>query len=302
MLYFFIVIHVENQINVGDQNTQQTGQNINNQSMQIPEKKKVNYWMISTLILTVLFFGIFVLYVFSQYQSSQSSSNIRSTLPPLVSELACSQDNDCVTGIQATSCCSCPKAINKQLIGTDDWEQYEFGKDYSPQQSKSCGGTVACKPCEFPETPVCSSGKCQFPNQISIQPSDTQKQNVSVSIQLKKTTYGLGEPIAFTITNNTQQSVYYFPETCASSLVQVFMMPNANSIPIQGDQKVCLLAPAVETLLPNGNITGKITDKTLSKMVPGRYKIKFYYSLEKRDRFGLGEQSTLESEILTVSE
>lgn len=293
---------MENQINTGDENSQQIGQNPVGQSVQIPEKPRINYWKISTLILVLLFFGILGLYLFSAYKANRSGLNITPTQPPLSNEFVCSQDSDCVIGIQTTSCCSCPKAVNKKLIGTNDWEQYEFGKDYSSQQSKSCGGTVACKPCEFPETPFCSSGECQFPNQINIQPSDTQKQNVSVSIQLKKTTYGLGEPIAFTITNNTQQSVYYFPETCASSLVQVFMMPNANSIPVQGDQKVCTLAPAVETLLPNGNITSKITDKTLSKMVPGRYKVKFYYSLEKSDRFGLGEQSTIESEILTVSE
>lgn len=201
---------MENQINTGDENSQQIGQNPVGQSVQIPEKPRISYWKISTLILSLLFFGILGLYLFSAYKANQLGLNIT--------------------------------------------------------------------------------------------PTDTQKQNVSVSIQLKKTTYGLGEPIAFTITNNTQQSVYYFPETCASSLVQVFMMPNANSIPVQGDQKVCMLAPAVETLLPNGNITSKITDKTLSKMVPGRYKVKFYYSLEKRDRFGLGEQSTIESEILTVSE
>lgn len=302
MLYFFIEIHMENQINVGDQNAQQIGQNINNQPVQIPEKSKVNYWMISTLILAVLFFGILSLYVFSLYKTNQSGSNITPTQPPSASEFACSQDDDCVIGIQATSCCSCPEAVNKELIGTKDWEQYEFGKDYSSQQSKSCGGTVACQPCEFPETPVCSNSKCQFPNQIIVQPSVIQKKNISVSIQLKKTTYSLSEPIFFTIMNNIQQNVYYFPETCASSLVQVFTIPDDKSTPIQGDPKICTLAPAVQTLLPNKDITSKIPDKTFSKMVPGDYKIKFYYSLEKRDRFAIGTQSIVESETLTISE
>lgn len=293
---------MENQINVSDQNTQQIGQNMSNQSVQIPEKPKINYWMISTIILAVLFFGISSLYVFSRYQNGQSGSGVTLIIPPISNEFACSQDNDCVIGIQATSCCSCPKAINKKLIGTNNWEQYEFGKDYSSQQTKSCGGTVACKPCEFPETPVCSNRKCQFPNQISVQPSDIQKKNVSVSVQLKKTTFSLSEPIIFTITNNAQQNVYYFPETCAGSLVQVFTIPDDNSTLIQGDQKVCMLAPTVETLLPNGNITSKISEKTLSKMVPGDYKIKFYYSLEKRDRFAIGTQSIVESETLTILE
>jgi len=63
-----------------------------------------------------------------------------------------------------------------------------------------------------------------------------------------------------------------------------------------------MLAPSVETLLPNKNITNVIPEKTFSKMVPGNYKIKFYYSLEKRDRFTLGAQSIVESETLTISE
>ena len=69
-----------------------------------------------------------------------------------------------------------------------DWEQYELGKDYSSQQTKSCGGTVACKPCEFSEQPICVSGKCQFSNQVNIKPSDVQKQNVDVFVRLNKTT------------------------------------------------------------------------------------------------------------------
>lgn len=295
-------MHMKNQINVDDQNAQQAGRNINDQSLNTPANSKINYWMILTLILTILFFGISGLYVFSIYKNSQSGSNVLPIKPPLSSELACSKDDDCIIGIQTTSCCSCPKAVNQKLIGTKDWEQYESGKDYSSRKSEFCRETITCKPCEFPETPTCSSGKCQFPNQMNIQPSDAQNQNASVSIQFKKTTYGLDEPIVFTITNNTQQNAYYFPETCATSLVQVFIIPDNNSTPIQGDQKICMLAPTVETLLPNGNITSKIPDKTLSKMVPGRYKIKFYYSLEKRDLFALGEKSIVESETLTISE
>lgn len=210
---------MKNKISVNVKNSQKIGQNSVSQPSQIPEKPKVNYWIISTLILAALFFGILGLYIFSSgYKTNQSVSTINPTQSP-----------------------------------------------------------------------------------IDISPTDTQKQRAEVFIQLEKTTYRPGEPIVFTITNNTQQNVYYFPETCASSLVQVFISPDDNSIPIHGDQKVCMLVPTVETLLLNGNITSKIPDKTLSNMVPGRYKIKFYYSLEKRDRFALGEQSIVESEILTIS-
>jgi len=65
MLYFFIEIHMENQINMGDQNTQQIGQNSISQSAQIPGKPKFNYWMVSTLILAALLFGFLGWYIFS---------------------------------------------------------------------------------------------------------------------------------------------------------------------------------------------------------------------------------------------
>ncbi len=259
---------MENQINTGNKNTR----------------------MFSILILGILFFGILGWYIFSVvYKTNQLGLNITPTKPPVSNDFACSKDGDCVIGIQATSCCSCPKAVNKKQIGTKDWEQYEFGKDYSSQQTKSCGGIVACEPCELPVQPMCAGGKCQFSNQ-----------KTGVFIQLPKTTYGHDESIVFTVTNNTQQNVYYFPETCASSLVQVFLILDGDSTLIQGEQKICMLAPSVETLLPNGSITSKIPEKTFSKMAPGTYKMKFEYSTEKRDRFVIGEHSTVDSETFTV--
>jgi len=48
------LIRMENQINMGDQNIQQIGQNPVSQPIPTPEKPKFNYWMISTLILGAL--------------------------------------------------------------------------------------------------------------------------------------------------------------------------------------------------------------------------------------------------------
>lgn len=45
---------MENQMNVSDQNTQQIGQNPVSQPVQTLMKSKINYWMISTLILLVI--------------------------------------------------------------------------------------------------------------------------------------------------------------------------------------------------------------------------------------------------------
>lgn len=127
-------------------------------------------------------------------------------------------------------------------------------------------------------------------------------QNQSLSIGLDKKEYRLGESISFTISNNTQKNVYYFPETCASSIVQVFVIQNNKPILIQGDTKVCMLAPSVETLSPNQSITGKIPEKTLSKMAQGTYKIRFNYSTEKKSRFGIGEHSIVDSETFIMVE
>src|SRR3989344_4973592 len=54
MIYFFLERHMENQINIEDQNTQQIGQNPVNQPIQIPEKPKINYWMVSTTLLFIV--------------------------------------------------------------------------------------------------------------------------------------------------------------------------------------------------------------------------------------------------------
>lgn len=79
MLYFFIEVNMENQINVGDQNTQQIGQNPTNQPpiSPAPEKPKINYWMISTIVLLVVIILTSVVFFFKsskQYKQTQSTN------------------------------------------------------------------------------------------------------------------------------------------------------------------------------------------------------------------------------------
>lgn len=72
MLYFSIQIHMENQINVGDQNTQQIGQNSANKPISIQEKPKVNYLVIGIVVLVCfIVFGLGGYYLGKQ-----------STMPP----------------------------------------------------------------------------------------------------------------------------------------------------------------------------------------------------------------------------
>lgn len=136
---------------------------------------------------------------------------------------------------------------------------------------------------------------------INYKPLDNS-QNQSLNISLDKKDYGLGEPISFTITNNTPNNIYYFPETCASNLVEVYVIQGDKPTLIQGEPKICMLAPSVETLLPEKSIVSKIPEKTSSKMSPGVYMIRFDYSNTKRDRFGLGELSVLDSETFKIVE
>ena len=149
--------------------------------------------------------------------------------------------------------------------------------------------------------------------QLPIQ-KDTQRQPVSqpiisptsspntqsVEIELSNKEYKQGESITLIVTNNTGQNIYYFPETCASSLVHVFLVQDDKFIPIQDEPKICQLAPSVQILPADKSITNKIADKTLSKMTSGIYKIQFRYSFEMRDRFGLGESILVESDTFTI--
>src|SRR3989344_1203405 len=86
MLYFFLEIHMENQINVGGQNTQQVGQNPVNQPPSIPEKPKFNYWAISTFILFAILVisGLFVVSNIQKQNKTSSDQTLvtQPTTPP----------------------------------------------------------------------------------------------------------------------------------------------------------------------------------------------------------------------------
>lgn len=80
MINLLLEIHMENQINVGDQNAQQIGQNSSSQPIQTPEKPKINYWVISTVFLFILLMagsGWFVLNSKNKSSSQQPPTNIQ---------------------------------------------------------------------------------------------------------------------------------------------------------------------------------------------------------------------------------
>lgn len=75
MLYFFIEINMENQMNVGNQNTQKIDQNPVNQSTVLSEKLKMNYLLIGGVVL-----ACFVVFGFGGYYLGKQSSTYQPNL------------------------------------------------------------------------------------------------------------------------------------------------------------------------------------------------------------------------------
>jgi hypothetical protein len=131
-------------------------------------------------------------------------------------------------------------------------------------------------------------------------PTDTAIQTVRVS--LEKSRYSVGEKIETTVTNNTSGPIYYYPESCAGRLVNVFSVSADGEKPIIVDEIVCMLAPEVNILPSGGQITGAVTNDLIKRMKPGSYKLQFKFSYEMRDRFALGEIITINSDAFEVTD
>ncbi|KKQ24433.1 MAG: hypothetical protein US39_C0016G0046 [Microgenomates group bacterium GW2011_GWC1_37_12b] len=96
MIYFFLEVKMENQINEGSQNTQQIGQSPVSQPVSMSEKPKVNYWMISTVVLVLLAVGFTGGYFFKSISEKRQSyvpqptpnnySDIQPTTKPTITE------------------------------------------------------------------------------------------------------------------------------------------------------------------------------------------------------------------------
>jgi len=112
---------MENQINMGDQNSQQVGQNPSSQSVQIPEKQKVNYWVISTVLLLVVFVAVGSWFVWNSKTKNKISSDQQRPIANQVNQLE-------ATGVIRTSGLS---EEEKQKFGltTVNYQITDFG-DY----------------------------------------------------------------------------------------------------------------------------------------------------------------------------
>lgn len=78
---------MENQVNIGDQNTKPVGQNPVNQPAPIPEKLKLNYWMVSTIVLALVLLlgGIYTFGLRSKpLENKQNLTNVTNNSLPTV--------------------------------------------------------------------------------------------------------------------------------------------------------------------------------------------------------------------------
>ena len=100
MIYFHLEVKMENQINMGDQNTQQIGQNSVSQQVVTPEKPKINYFAISGVILFCL-----VVFGFGGYYLGKQSFSTKTN------------------GVQNQPT---PSPVVAQVNSTSDWKTYTF--------------------------------------------------------------------------------------------------------------------------------------------------------------------------------
>ena len=112
---------MENQINMGDQNTQQIGQNPIGKPAPVPEKPKVNYWMVTTIIFGFLFFVISAMFLFRARFNEKSTPIIPAPSPSLIPvETDDIQIGDDESYVDFSTC--------------DQWAQNVINKKSLPQQ------------------------------------------------------------------------------------------------------------------------------------------------------------------------
>jgi len=120
MIYFYL--------NVGNQNTQQIGQNPISQTVEIQKKQKVNLWMISTLLFTLLF--LITASIFAVNYSKMK--NNQSYLPTIVAGISQTPTtNQPTTNIPTTNIPTTTSASNLKLEDFTNKELLGENNNYS---------------------------------------------------------------------------------------------------------------------------------------------------------------------------
>ena len=114
---------MENQLNVGDQNAQQIGQKSVSQPLQISEKPKVNYWIISIIVLFILLLvagGVF--YLLKPQKKQSTPQNFEQKTAPSTS----------LSPVNLTNI-SIVYAYNQYDMLNNDYDTKVFKTDYNNQ-------------------------------------------------------------------------------------------------------------------------------------------------------------------------
>lgn len=140
---------MENQVNVGDQNSQQIGQNPVSQPVQIPDKPKINYWMISTLILFVVLVigGLYTFSLRKKIPEEQNNKQTRITTPtsspvttatnsPVVSPTATTSTCKDISSLAGYQYCDGKSGFMSSYITTPKGLQIKHVSKYSVSPNK----------------------------------------------------------------------------------------------------------------------------------------------------------------------
>ena len=114
--------------------------------------------VLMVFLLTIIFFVL----------PKNNQLNLGWLFPKLIHQTSdnynqCKYDSNCVIGINPTSCCYCPEAVNRNSIGKAGWEIYDPNKRYQNNNmlKKLKGCNAVCKQCVIPQV-TCKNNQCTF--------------------------------------------------------------------------------------------------------------------------------------------
>ncbi|PIP32837.1 hypothetical protein COY59_03215 [Candidatus Gottesmanbacteria bacterium CG_4_10_14_0_8_um_filter_37_24] len=112
---------MENQINVGDQNTQQIGQNPINQPTEVQVKPKFNYWAVSTIVFAVLFMVMVGVFAINYVKVKNNRTYLPSPTPEVsqTPSVVKQQPTGVPTAIPTTNL-KLEDFANKEMLGEND--------------------------------------------------------------------------------------------------------------------------------------------------------------------------------------
>jgi hypothetical protein len=123
---------------------------------------------------------------------------------------------------------------------------------------------------------------------------ETKKVTITTDKEKYVTNSVVSEGIKVNVVNNLNYNIFFF-SGCADTELDIYKFENGEwSIQFK-DGSVCAAMPNINELKPRQNITlGLVLNEK------GKYKVSFSYSLEKKDRWQLGDQNEVFSNSFEI--